>query len=109
VINGIVLKTGEILIASEITKIVPDEYNDPDLEIINPYIMLKTMADSVYIKPYLCEFTDQLTFSFRSDDILTLFSPKESLIEEYKNKTIKEEQLNIDLESENNVRGEEED
>lgn len=96
-IQGIVMKTGDILVASNITKIVPDDYNDPDLEIMNPYILLKSIADSIFIKPYLSDYTNQLVFSIRSEDILTMFSPKERILDEYKKMTGEEEQLELNL------------
>lgn len=53
--QGIILKKGDILITSKITKIVPDDYTDPDLELVNPYILLKSIADNIYMKPYISE------------------------------------------------------
>lgn len=95
--QGIILKKGDILITSKITKIVPDDYTDPDLELVNPYILLKSIADSIYMKPYISEYSNQTIFSFRSDDILTMFSPKERLIDEYKKLTGLGEQLELDV------------
>lgn len=93
------MKNGDILISSKIEKIVPDDYNDPDLEVTEPYLVKTNIVDSIYIKRYLEELTEQKVFSFRSDDILTAFSPREILIEEYKKKTKVEEQLELDIES----------
>jgi hypothetical protein len=95
--QGIILKKGDILITSKITKIVPDDYTDPDLELVNPYILLKSIADNIYMKPYISEYSNQTIFSFRSDDILTMFSPKERLIDEYKKLTGVLEQLELDV------------
>jgi hypothetical protein len=95
--QGIILKKGDILITSKITKIVPDDYTDPDLELENPYILLKSIADNIYMKPYISEYSNQIIFSFRSDDILTMFSPKERLIDEYKKLTGADEQLELDV------------
>jgi hypothetical protein len=95
--QGIILKKGDILITSKITKIVPDDYTDPDLELVNPYILLKSIADNIYMKPYISEYSNQTIFSFRSDDILTMFSPKERLIDEYKKLTGLGEQLELDV------------
>lgn len=98
-IHGIVMKNGDILISPKVEKIVPDDYTDPDLEITEPYLVQTTAVDSVYIKRYLGDFTEQKVFSFRRDDILTVFSPKEILIEEYKKETKVEEQLELDIET----------
>ena len=98
-IQGIVMKNGDVLISSKIEKIVPDDYNDPDLEVTEPYLVKTNVVDSVYIKRYLGELTEQKIFSFRSDDILTAFSPKEILIEEYKKETKVGEQLELDIET----------
>ena len=95
--QGIILKKGDILITSKITKIVPDDYTDPDLELVNPYILLKSIADNIYMKPYISDYSNQTIFSFRSDDILTMFSPKERLIDEYKKLTGVLEQLELDV------------
>jgi len=95
--QGIILKKGDILITSKITKIVPDDYTDPDLELVNPYILLKSIADNIYMKPYISEYSNQTIFSFRSDDILTMFSPKERLIDEYKKLNGLVEQLELDV------------
>ena len=97
--QGIILKKGDILITSKITKIVPDDYTDPDLELVNPYILLKSIADNIYMKPYISEYSNQTIFSFRSDDILTMFSPKERLIDEYKKLTGVLEQLELDVDN----------
>ena len=97
--QGIILKKGDILITSKITKIVPDDYTDPDLELVNPYILLKSIADNIYMKPYISEYSNQTIFSFRSDDILTMFSPKERLIDEYKKLTGLVEQLEFDVDN----------
>ena len=96
-IQGIVMKNRDIIITSSITKIAPDDYNDPDLEIIDPYLLLTTSTDSVYIKPYLNDFSDQKVFSFRSEDALTMFSPKDNIIEEYKKNTGVQEQLELNV------------
>lgn len=98
-IQGIVLKNGDIIISSKIEKIVPEDYNDPDLEVTEPYLVKTNVANSVYIKPYLIEFTNQKIFSFRSEDILTAFTPRELLIEEYKKETKVEDQLELAIET----------
>lgn len=103
--QGILMKNKDVLIVSTITKIVPDEFDDPDLEIVNPYVVKKTSSNSIYIEPFLNLITDQTSFSLRSDDILTLFSPSENLIEEHKKATKVDEQLefNIDVDKEENI------
>lgn len=96
-VQGIVLKNGDILITSKIEKVVPEDYNDPDLEISNPYKLELTLTKSVSMKPYLEEYSDQKIFSFRGDDILTMFSVKSRIEEEYKKITTPEEQLELDI------------
>jgi hypothetical protein len=51
------------------------------------------------MKPYISEYSNQTIFSFRSDDILTMFSPKERLIDEYKKLNGLVEQLEPDVAS----------
>lgn len=101
-IQGIVMKNGNIILTSNIEKIVPEDYNDPDLEITDPYLVEKiSITNSLMIKAYLKDYTNQSIFSFRSEDILTLFSPKENLIEEYKKLTGVVEQLELSMEEPN--------
>lgn len=96
-VQGIVLKTGDILITSKIEKIVQEDYNDPDLDIENPYKLKLSIANSVCMCPYLEEYTDQNIFSFRSDDIITMFSVKSYIEEEYIKNTQPEEQLSLEI------------
>jgi len=98
-IQGIVMKTGEVFLSSNIEKIVPEDYNNPDLEVTQPYVLEKIpLTGSINIKPYLEGFTSQTVFSFRTDDVLTLFSPEENIIEEYKKQTGVVEQLELNVE-----------
>lgn len=102
-VQGIILKNNNILLSSNIEKIVPDDYNDPDLEVSNPYIVEKVqITNSLVIKPYLGEYTEQTIFSLRSEDILTVFTPRFNLVEEYKKQTGVEEQLELNIEEEQN-------
>jgi hypothetical protein len=102
-IQGIVMKNGNIFITSNIEKIVPDDYNDPDLEITQPHLVEKVnITNSITLKPFLGDYTNQTIFSFRTEDVLTLFSPTESLIEEYKQKTGVQEQLELKIEEDLN-------
>lgn len=96
-ITGIIFKNGDIIVTSNITKIVPDDYNDPDIEISYPYKIEKTVADSFYLTPYLGRYTNQLIFSFRSDDVFTFFNPNENIAEDYKRLTNAEEQLKLNI------------
>lgn len=103
-VQGIVLKNNDVLITSNIEKIVPDDYNDPDLDIEKPYILKSQITKNSYvIQPYLSEYTNQTTFSFRSEDILTMFTPNVYIIEEYKKQTGVEEQLELNIETPENV------
>ncbi len=97
-VQGIIMKNKDILISLNIDKVVPDDYNDPDLEVTKPYILDRTITNSVQIKPYLEEYTDQNIFSFRSEDILTMFTPKNNIVEQYKKLIGVEEQLELNIE-----------
>lgn len=97
-IQGILLKNKDILIVSDITKVVPDDYTDPDLEITSPYVVKRTNSNSIYIEPFLNLITEQTNFSLRSEDIFTLFTPTDNLIEEHKRATKVQEQLEFDME-----------
>lgn len=97
-VQGIIFKNKDIILTSNIEKIVPDDYNDPDLEILDPYLVqIVSITGSLVIKPFLSDYTEQTTFSFRSEDILTMFTPKNNLVEEYKKATGVEEQLELDV------------
>lgn len=101
-VQGIVMKNGNIILTSNIEKIVPEDYNDPDLEISYPYLIEKiAITNSTILKSYLGDYTNQYVFSFRSEDILTLFSPKEHLIEDYKKQIGLVEQLELNVEESN--------
>lgn len=99
--QGIVLKNTDVLIVSNITKIVPEDYSDPDLELESPYYIktrITDVVDSVRIEPYLNHYTDQTIISLRSEDILTMFTPKQSIVEEYKKAIGVEDQLELNIE-----------
>lgn len=102
-VQGIVLKNNDILLTSNIEKIVPDDYNDPDLELTVPYVVqLVKLTNGLILKPFLGDYTNQKTFSLRSEDVLTMFTPNEYLIEEYKKLTGVEEQLELSVGEEEN-------
>lgn len=102
-VQGIVLKNNDVILTSNIEKIVPDDYNDPDLEITIPYIVQSVkITNSLMLKPFLGDYTNQKIFSLRSEDVLTAFTPNEYLIEEYKKVTGVEEQLEMNMEEEQN-------
>lgn len=97
------MKNGNVFLTSNIEKIVPDDYNDPDLEITQPYLVERVkLTNSLIIKPFLEDYTNQTIFSFRTEDILTLFSPTESLIDEYKTETGVQEQLELEIQEDIN-------
>lgn len=98
-IQGIVMKNRDVILSSKLEKIVPDDYNDPDLEISDPYVVKKTITNSLFLEKYLGDYTNQNVFSLRTEDILTAFSPKDSLVEEYKKNTNVQEQLELDIET----------
>jgi len=102
-VQGIVLKNNDILLTSNIEKIVPDDYNDPDLELTVPYVVqLVKLTNGLILKPFLGDYTNQKVFSLRSEDVLTMFTPNEYLIEEYKKLTGVEEQLELSVGEEEN-------
>jgi hypothetical protein len=96
-ICGIVLKTGQKLLTSNINKVVPEDYNDPDLEISSPFEILLGVSNSPYLVRYLNNITEQTTFSFRTEDILTFFIPNLSLSDQYLKLNDIEPQLELDL------------
>lgn len=99
-VKGIVLKNGTILLTNNIEKIVPEDYNDPDLIISYPF-ELKYLNSSLEMHPYLSNYTDQINFSIRSDDILTMFSPLDTVSNTYLDNVNLDDQLEMDLNDDN--------
>jgi hypothetical protein len=103
-IQGIVLKNNMVLIVSEIVKSIQEDYGGPDLDVSNPHIVEVKHEDTpalkhIVIKPFLVDCTDQKVFSFRSDDVLTMFSPSLDLSEKYKSILGLNEQLELDVDT----------
>jgi hypothetical protein len=96
-IYGIVLKTGQKLLTANINKVVPEDYNDPDLEISFPFEVLSGVTDSPYLIRYLNNITEQTSFSFRTEDILTFFIPNLNLSDQYLKLNDIEPQLELDI------------
>ena len=102
--QGIILKNGDILVSSNVEKIVPEDYNDPDIEISNPFSLSLSITKSIVMNPYMGDYTEQKVFSFRSDDILTMFSPRSNIEDEYKKLTGVEEQLELNIDVNGDVK-----
>jgi len=78
-IQAVVFKNGNILVSNNVIKVVAEDYDDPDFEMHFPYKV--DLGDKLY--PYLGVLTDQTVFSFKSNDIFTMFTPNEMLTKKY--------------------------
>jgi hypothetical protein len=108
-ISGIYLKNGQILISSKLEKISPEDYNDPDIVVENPYEVFSVLGkpECLDIGRYLSLYTEQSSFSFHSEDILTAFKPNSELCKKYVIANGMDEQLELQFTA-NNEEGEEE-
>lgn len=96
-ITGLYLKNGQIIITLNLEKISPEDYTEPDLLVEHPYEVLMGISKIPYIDRYLSKYTDQNVFSFRSEDVLTVFKPNAELCKEYVIANGIEEQLELQL------------
>jgi hypothetical protein len=97
-ISGLYLKNGQKIVTSNIEKISADEYNDdPDLIVENPYEILLGNPGCLDIVRYLSEYTDQNVFSFRTEDVLTIFKPNADICKQYVIANGIEEQLELQI------------
>jgi hypothetical protein len=100
-ISGLYLKNGQKIIALNLEKISPDDYNDPDLVVENPYEVLLEDSGCINIVRYLSDYTEQNIFSFRTEDVLTIFKPNPELCKQYNILNNIEEQLELTITSDN--------
>lgn len=96
-ISGLHLKNGEKLIVLNLEEIEQEDYNYPNLLATKPYEVVRSISGGLYITPYMNDYTDQDTFSFRTDDILTIFKPNDYLRKLYVIENGIEEQLELSL------------
>ena len=74
----LILLMNNIFLISEIEEVVAD-IGRPDCKLTNPYII----TENEIAGPWLTEYTDDLDIMISSDKILTLFEPKQSLLDKY--------------------------
>lgn len=80
-IKLLIFLNGDILI----TKIeeVSSELGEPDCKLIDPFVINKDKT----LSPWLVDFSSQNIFMVHSDKILTISTPKPTLIEKYEELT----------------------
>jgi hypothetical protein len=80
-VKVITLLNGQIII-SQIEE-VGTELGEPDCKLINPFLIKKSVDESVYMVPWLSDYTSQNTLMVHSDKILTIIEPKDSILQKY--------------------------
>lgn len=82
-IKLIVLENGQKLV-SLIEEVVAD-IGEPNCKLINPFlIVIDKLVESITLKPWLMEVSNQNIFIISSDKILTITEPKSSILSKYK-------------------------
>lgn len=75
----ILVLTNNLILISKIEE-VASELGEPDCKLIDPFIVNKT---DLTLSPWLSDVSDQNTYMIHSDKIITIFDPKQSLLEKY--------------------------
>jgi hypothetical protein len=90
----LIIMPSEKVIISQVERISPEEIGDPDLRLIEPFIVTHSNTEvlaEVYerrqkpvLTPWLLEYTDYNKFEVHSDKILTMTLPNNQLKDLYK-------------------------
>ena len=82
VIKLLVLENKQILI-SKIEEVVAD-IGEPNCKLTSPFLLFHdTITNSITLKQWLIDFTEQEVFLISSDKILTIVNPKASILKKY--------------------------
>lgn len=82
-IKLLALENGQKLI-SKIEEVVAD-IGEPDCKLIDPYVIVSDkITETITLRPWLMEVTEQKAFLISSEKILTIVDPKTSILEKYK-------------------------
>jgi hypothetical protein len=79
----LVLENGQRLIA-KIEEVVAD-IGEPNCKLSDPYLIVTDkLLETITLRPWLMEVTEQKVFLMSSDKILTIIDPKTSILDKYK-------------------------
>ena len=82
-IKLLVLENGQRLIA-KIEEVVAD-IGEPNCKLSAPYLIVTDkLLETITLRPWLMEVTEQKVFLMSSDKILTIIDPKTSILDKYK-------------------------
>lgn len=82
-IKLLVLENGQRLIA-KIEEVVAD-IGEPNCKLSDPYLIVTDkLLETITLRPWLMEVTEQKVFLMSSDKILTIIDPKTSILDKYK-------------------------
>lgn len=82
-IKLLVLENGQKLIA-KIEEVVAD-IGEPNCKLSDPYLIVTDkLLETITLRPWLMEATEQKVFLMSSDKILTIIDPKTSILDKYK-------------------------
>lgn len=79
----LVLLNGETIISS--LEEVPSELGEPDCKLVKPFIIKSPQINgmTLTLEPWLSDYTSQDTFMIHSDKILTITTPRATILEKY--------------------------
>lgn len=81
-IKIILLENGQTLI-SKIEEVVAD-IGEPNCKLTSPFLVCRdNVTNSITLKQWLIDFTEQEVFLISSDKILTIVDPKSSIFKKY--------------------------
>lgn len=80
-IKIITFLNGDVII-SKIEE-VGTELGEPDCKLIDPFLVKKEITDTIFLVPWLSEYTSQNMVMVHSDKILTIIEPKETILKKY--------------------------
>lgn len=78
-IKCILLRNGEVIV-SEVEEVFGD-IGEPNCKLINPFLIKQD--DNLVLETWMVSYTDQKTILISSDNIITLVTPTEKILEKY--------------------------
>lgn len=72
----------EVILISQIEE-TESELGEPDCMLVDPFVVKKSIANNLYLEPFLMDYSKQKTFMISSDKILTITEPTANLLENY--------------------------
>jgi hypothetical protein len=68
-----------LVLISQVEPIMPDEIGDPDVCLIEPFVV-----NGDFLTPWLIDYSNQNKFEMHSDKFLTMAEPNQPLLAKYK-------------------------